>query len=154
MHKDEISFGGVAGFPADSLGASGNPGSAADSRAFHRNRESNPPVREANPDTPAGNPDMSPDCPANRPIDHSASHPAGRPPSTTREYNRVMFLARLVLGFSGLAAFTLGGIALYTGRGYGAIPVGLILLIAALVHYFWVRRAVKRDLRRNSTGDS
>lgn len=71
-----------------------------------------------------------------------------------QEYHRVMFLARLVLGFSALAAVTLGGIAIYTGRGYESIPIGLILLIGALAHYFWVRRAVKHDMSRNSDGDS
>lgn len=83
-----------------------------------------------------------------------ASVPVPRPQSTLQEYHRVMFLARLVLGFSGLAAFTLGGIAIYTGRGYESIPIGLMMLIGALAHYFWVRRAVKRDMSRNFGGDS
>ena len=83
-----------------------------------------------------------------------ASVPVPRPQSTLQEYHRVMFLARLVLGFSGLAAFTLGGIAIYTGRGYESIPIGLMMLIGALAHYLWVRRAVKRDMSRNSGGGS
>lgn len=75
-----------------------------------------------------------------------SAEPEARPHSTIQEYHRVMFLARLVLGFTILAALTLGIIAFSTGRNYESIAVGLILVAGAGAHYAWVRRAVRRDL--------
>lgn len=72
---------------------------------------------------------------------------AERPQSTIQEYHRVMFLARLVLGFTILAALTLGIIAFSTGRNYESLVVGVIMVAGAGVHYVWVRRAVRRDLQ-------
>lgn len=60
-----------------------------------------------------------------------------------------MFLARLVLGFTVLAAATLTVIAISSGKDYVSVLVGVVMIIAAGVHYFWVRRNVRADLDKH-----
>lgn len=78
----------------------------------------------------------------------------GRPLTNREEYNRVMFLARLVLGFTILAAVTLSIVAISTGRDLVSIGVGALLVVAAGVYYAWTARSVKRDLAANPRPDS
>lgn len=72
---------------------------------------------------------------------------ASRPRSTPQEYNRVMFLARIILAFTVLASLTLGIIAVATGRNYISIVVGVALLVAAVIHYVWIRHVLRREMR-------
>ena len=84
----------------------------------------------------SGLPDDQPvtgECP-----EHGADSLPGRPSTSREEYNRVVFLARVVLGFTVVAAATLIVIALTAHRDYPSI--------VAVFYYVRTTRAVKRDL--------
>lgn len=140
MKRNEISFGGVSGFPEeDSVKASGKPaitgGGAAARLDFGRE-----------------GPSVSEQMAGSEAVSETQREEAaipGRPPSSQQEYQRVMFLARLVLGFTILAALTLGIVAVATGRDFASIGVGVLLVAAAAGYYTWTSRSVKRDLAAN-----
>lgn len=73
---------------------------------------------------------------------------------TTRyDYERAMFLGRLVVGFTILAALTFVVVAIVTGENYAAIPVGLLLFLAAGGYYRWMKKSLQRDLELNPDPD-
>lgn len=76
----------------------------------------------------------------------TACNSQGRPHSTREEYERVIFLARVVLGFTVVAAVTLIVIALTAHRDYPSIVVSLVMVAAAVLYYVRTARSVKQDL--------
>lgn len=78
--------------------------------------------------------------------EHGAGSLPGRPSTSREEYNRVVFLARVVLGFTVVAAATLIVIALTVHRDYLSIVVSIVMVAAAVFYYVRTTRAVKRDL--------
>ena len=96
----------------------------------------------------SGLPDDQPvtgECP-----EHGADSLPGRPSTSREEYNRVVFLARVVLGFTVVAAATLIVIALTAHRDYPSIVVSIVMVAAAAFYYVRTTRAVKRDLDSDS----
>lgn len=99
----------------------------------------------------AGTSGLPDDQPATgEPDETTACSPECRPHSTREEYNRVVFLARVVLGFTVVAAVTLTVIALTAHRDYPAIVVSIVMVAAAAFYYVRTTRAVKRDLDSDS----
>lgn len=70
----------------------------------------------------------------------------GRPSTNRQEYERVVFLARLVLGFTLVAAATLSVIAITAHQDYVCLAVSALMVAAAVLYYAKTTRAVKRDL--------
>lgn len=95
----------------------------------------------------AGTSGLPDDQPATgEPDETTTCGPECRPHSTREEYNRVVFLARVVLGFTVVAAVTLTVIALTAHRDYPSIVVSIVMVAAAAFYYVRTTRAVKRDL--------
>lgn len=69
----------------------------------------------------------------------------GRPSTNRQEYERVVFLARLVLGFTLVAAATLSVIAITAHQDYVCLVVSVLMVGAAVLYYFKTTRTVKRD---------
>lgn len=95
----------------------------------------------------AGTSGLPDDQPATgKPDETTACSPECRTHSTREEYDRVVFLARVVLGFTLVAAATLIAIALTAHRDYPSIVVSIVMVAAAVFYYVRTTRAVKRDL--------
>lgn len=92
----------------------------------------------------SGLPDNQPTT--GKPDEATACNPECRPHSTREEYNRVVFLARVVLGFTVVAAVTLIVIALTAHRDYLSLVVSIVMVAAAVFYYVRTTRAVKQDL--------
>ena len=94
----------------------------------------------------AGTSGLPDDQPATgKPDETTACSPECRAHSTREEYDRVVFLARVVLGFTLVAAATLIAIALTAHRDYPSIVVSIVMVAAAVFYYVRTTRAVKRD---------
>lgn len=81
--------------------------------------------------------------------DPNAELRPGRPSTTPEEYNRVVFLARTVVGLTVLAALALTVVSLISGKNFAAIAVSVVMVAAAVFYYVWTIRQVKRDLKAN-----